>query len=191
MADEQDPRSDEELLECLTRSDLTALDVLYVRYGRMAFALAYRVLGDPEAAEDAVQEAFLAVWRRSASFQAGRGSGRAWLLTVVRNRAIDVVRARESRPRATGALEDAAAFVVSESDPAAEALQNIEASAVRAALATLPEEQRQAVELAFFGGLSYPEVAARTGAPLGTVKSRMRLAMERMRGLLLARDVVG
>ena len=191
MADLLESQSDEFLLQCLARKDADALDTLYARHGRTAFALAYRVLNDAEAAEDAVQEAFLTIWRRAESYQAARGSARGWLLTVVRNRAIDAARARESRPRIAGPLEDAGALADTRTDPAEDALRRVEAASVRAALADLPPEQREAVELAFFAGLSYPEVAARTGAPLGTVKSRMRLAMERLRSVLLAEGRVG
>ena len=190
MAQTLEPQSDEDLLERLTRQDVTALDDLYVRYGRMAFALAYRVLDDPEGAEDAVQEAFLAVWRHADSYQPSRGSVKSWLLTVVRNRAIDLVRARESRPKAGPPLDEMIALASPEGDPADDALRRIEADTVRAALASLPDEQRRTVELAFFSGLSYPEVAEVMRAPLGTVKSRMRLAMERLRGLLLSGDMV-
>ena len=191
MANPLESESDESLLSRLARQDTTALDALYSRYGRTAFALAYRVLGNPEAAEDAVQEAFLAVWRRAGTYQEVRGSARAWLLTIVRNRAIDLLRTRESRPKAGPPLEEVGPLASSNGDPADDALRMVEASQVRAALAALPPEQRQAVELAFFSGLTYPEVAAVMNTPLGTVKSRMRLAMERLRGLLLAEDVVG
>jgi RNA polymerase sigma-70 factor (ECF subfamily) len=181
---------DELLLDRLSRREADALDALYVRYGRLAYALAYRVLGNPEAAEDAVQEGFLAVWRNAESYRREKGSARGWLLTVVRNRAIDALRARESRPKVGATLDDVVA-ASDEIDPADAALQRVEADAIRQALATLPREQREAVELAFFSGLSYPEVAARVGAPLGTVKSRMRLALERLRGMLLTEDAVG
>ena len=191
MANPLESESDESLLSRLARQDTTALDALYSRYGRTAFALAYRVLGNPEAAEDAVQEAFLAVWRRAGTYQEARGSARAWLLTIVRNRAIDLLRTRESRPKAGAPLEEVGPLASSNGDPADDALRMVEASQVRAALAALPPEQRQAVELAFFSGLTYPEVAAVMNTPLGTVKSRIRLAMERLRRLLLAEDVVG
>jgi RNA polymerase sigma-70 factor, ECF subfamily len=186
-----EPESDEVLLDRLTRRDADALDALYTRYGRLAFALAYRVVGSPEAAEDVVQEAFLSVWRNAASYQQVRGQVRGWLLTVVRNRAIDSLRAREARPKAGGTLDDLSWLPADESDPADDALRRVEAATIRGALSALPPEQRQTVELAFFSGLSYPEVAEKMGAPLGTVKSRMRLALERLRGLLLAEDAVG
>jgi RNA polymerase sigma-70 factor (ECF subfamily) len=191
VTDVRELESDESLLNRLCRKDPAALDELYVRYGRTAFALAYRVLGNPESAEDAVQEAFLTIWRRAESYQQERGAVRAWLLTVVRNRAIDLLRARESRPKVGATLDEITSLAAPEADPADDALRRVEASAVRRALEELPSEQREAVELAFFGGLTYPEVAARTNTPLGTVKSRMRLAMERLRGLLVAGDMVG
>jgi RNA polymerase sigma-70 factor, ECF subfamily len=147
-----EPESDESLLERLTQRDADALDALYTRYGRTAFALAYRVLGSPEAAEDVVQEAFLSVWRRAASYHQQRGSVRGWLLTVVRNRAIDALRAREARPKVGVTLDEMGSLAADDSDPAADALRRVEAAAVREALTALPPEQRQTVELAFFSG---------------------------------------
>ena len=191
MVDDFESEPDEVLLAQLSRRDPEALDALYTRHGRTAFALAYRVLGSPEAAEDAVQEAFLSVWRSAATFQQARGSARGWLLSVVRNRAIDILRAREARPKVGATLDQITSLAADQSDPAEDALKRVEAVRVRQALAALPEEQRRTVELAFFSGLSYPEVAARMDAPLGTVKSRMRLALERLRGMLLAEDAVG
>ncbi|MGH2586016.1 MAG: RNA polymerase sigma factor [Dehalococcoidia bacterium] len=191
MAYALESEPDEVLLDRLTRQDTTALDALYTRYGRMAFALAYRVLGSPEAAEDVVQEAFLSIWRHAESYQQARGHARGWLLTVVRNRAIDALRAREARPKVGATLDDIQSLPADSGDPADEALRLADAATVRTALASLPPEQRETVELAFFSGLSYPEVAERTSTPLGTVKSRMRLALERLRGLLLAEDLTG
>jgi RNA polymerase sigma-70 factor (ECF subfamily) len=190
VAQALDPQSDESLLDRLARQDSTALDELYVRYGRAAFGLAYRVLNDPEGAEDVVQETFLAVWRHADRYQPSRGSVKTWLLTVVRNRAIDLIRARDARPKAGPPLDEIMGLASPEGDPADDALRRVEADTVRAALASLPDEQRRTVELAFFSGLSYPEVAEVTRAPLGTVKSRMRLAMERLRGLLLSGGMV-
>lgn len=186
-----EPEPDELLLDRLSRRDADALDALYVRYRRLAFALAYRVLGSPEAAEDTVQEAFLSIWRHAETYRQSRGNVRGWLLTVVRNRAIDAVRAREARPKVGATLDDLGSLAASEGDPAADTLRRVEAATVREALRSLPPEQRETVELAFFSGLSYPEVASRMGAPLGTVKSRMRLALKQLRGLLLTEDMVG
>jgi RNA polymerase sigma-70 factor (ECF subfamily) len=109
---------------------------------------------------------------------------------VVRNRAIDLLRARESRPKAGPPLDEMTALASPDNDPADDALRRVEADTIRQALAALPEEQRRTVELTFFSGLSYPEVAEAMQTPLGTVKSRMRLALERLRGLLLSGDLV-
>jgi len=176
--------SDEALLARVARRDLGALDALYARFGRPAFAVAYNVLCNAEAAEDVVQEVFLTVWRRAESYTSGRGSARTWLLSITRHRAIDVARARAVRPQGTP-IDDVIGLAAPDEDPSAEAMRNIEASHVRAALDCLPGPQREVVELAFFSGFSYPEIAERVGIPLGTVKSRMRLALERLRGVLL------
>lgn len=189
MSDSLDPEPDDAVVGRIRAGESNALDTLYSRYGRLAFALAYRIVGSPEAAEDVVQDAYVTVWRRADLYQPGRGSVRAWLLTVVRNRAIDVLRARDSRPKVVATLDDVGSLTSGDDDPADAAVRGIEAAAVRSAMAGLPTEQRETVELAFFAGLSYPEVAERTGAPLGTVKSRMRLAMERLRGMLVSGDV--
>jgi RNA polymerase sigma-70 factor, ECF subfamily len=191
VADVLAAEPDEALLDRLTRKDPAALEALYARYGRMAFALAYRMLGNPETAEDAVQEAFLSVWRAAETYRHSRGAARGWLLSVVRNRAIDMIRAREARPKVGATLDEIGSLAAEGNNPADDALRRVEAVTVREALASLPREQRETVELAFFAGLSYPEVAATMGAPLGTVKSRLRLAMERLRGLLLAEDAIG
>lgn len=176
--------SDETLLARIAGRDLTALDLLYERHGRATFSVAYGILGAADAAEDVVQDAFLTVWRRASTFDPQRGNARTWLLTVARHRAIDVARSRAARPRGVP-LEDAGVLAAPDGDPAAEALRRIEAVTVRRALDTLPGGQRQVVELAFFSGLSYPEIAERIGIPLGTVKSRVRLALERLRLVLL------
>lgn len=182
--------SDVALLTRLQQRDADALAELYDRHGRAAFSLAYRVLGNPESAEEAVQEGFLALWRRAETYHPDRGAVRTWLLTVVRNRAIDQLRRTAT---AHGGMAPPASvddvIAVAPDDPEAEAVRMIEGRVVRAALAELPGEQREVVELAYFAGLSYPEVAARTGVPLGTVKSRMRLALERLRGILRAQEM--
>ncbi len=177
--------TDEALIARICDGDADALAQLYDRHGGSAFALAMRILRQREAAEDVVQEAFLAVWRRAVTYRPERGTVRAWLLTVVRNRAIDFLR----RPRSTGPVTVPVEELVlaADDDPEEEGLRAVDEAAVRSALARLPDEQRQVVELAYFAGLSYPEVASRTGVALGTVKSRMRLALERLR-ILLAGD---
>jgi RNA polymerase sigma-70 factor, ECF subfamily len=173
--------SDEAVLALVARSDETALAELYDRFGRVAYGLALRILRDPSLAEDAVQEAFLAVWRTADRFLAERAKASTWVLTIVHRRAVDVVR-REERRRAEP-IED-------EPHPAGEATDE-EASLrerrriVQEALAKLPPEQRQALELAYYGGLTQSELAERLGQPLGTIKSRMFAALGRLRELLV------
>ena len=149
-----------------------------------------RVLGDPARAEDAVQEAFMNVWNRAATFDAERGSLRAWLLTAVRNRCIDYLRGRGSRERGERELQPDIAYAQSPSDPWREVALSLERTALRDAMASLPAEQRQVIELAYFGGYSHTEIAEMTRVPLGTVKGRMRLALEKLGSYLRGRGLV-
>lgn len=191
MAIDDPAVSDEMLLARIVRREEEALAALYDRHSRAAFALARHILRDGETAEDVVQEAFLTLWRRAETYRPERGAVRAWLLTVVRNRAIDVLRSpSRSGPSATATSVDDLNLVAPD-NPEQDAMRMVEGRVVRAALAELPPEQREVVELAYFAGLAYPEVAERMGIPLGTVKSRMRLALERLRALLRARDLGG
>jgi RNA polymerase sigma-70 factor (ECF subfamily) len=178
-------RDDEDVLASVQGRDDGALAELYDRYGRLAFGLAYRILGERGVAEDVVQEAFLAVWRRAGSYRAERGSVRAWLMSIVHNAAIDRRRGRFKREQSDVALDDLAFMLESDAEETfATVAEGIVAEQVRRALAGLPDEQRQAIELAYFGGLTQQEIAARTGTPLGTVKSRLRLGLHKLRGLL-------
>lgn len=149
-----------------------------------------RVLGDPARAEDAVQEAFTNVWRRASTFDAARGSLRAWLLTAVRNTCIDFLRGRGSRERLELELQPDVEYAQSPDDPWREVALSLERNAVRDAMASLPAEQRQVVELAYFGGYSQAEIAAMTRVPLGTVKGRARLALEKLSSYLRGRGLV-
>ena len=150
-----------------------------------------RVLGDPGRAEDAVQDAFMNVWNRAASFDAHRGSLRAWLLTSVRNRSIDYLRGRGGREREREReLNPEVAHALSPSDPWREVALSLERTAVRDAMASLPAEQRQVIELAYFGGYTHAEIADMIRVPLGTVKGRMRLALEKMGSYLRGRGLV-
>ena len=173
---------DEELLAGLAAGRLEALDVLYERYKTMAYGIARRITGDDSLAEDVVQEAFLGAWRNADRYVAGRGSVKTWLLAIVHHRAIDAVRRR--RP-ASELPEEADGMRTPEPltlpDVWGEVAGRIDAGAVQTALTALPAPQREALELAYFGGLSQTEIAARTGVPLGTVKSRVRLALIAMR----------
>jgi RNA polymerase sigma-70 factor (ECF subfamily) len=149
----------------------------------MAYSIALRVTGDPGAAEDAVQEAFLGVWRSAADYIAVRGTVRAWLLSVVRHRAIDAVRRRRpvaDLPTQGDALP--AALILQDVWP--EVDRRMDREAILAAMAAIPAVQREAIELAYWGGLTGGEIARRTGAPLGTVKSRLRLGLVALRDAL-------
>lgn|GEM_PF-110178 len=178
-------QSDELLMSRISRGDAEALGLLYDRYNRLAIGVAYRVLGEHGAAEDTVQEAFMAVWRRVDSFDASRGTARSWLLTIVRNGAIDRRRGRHARAYNDSTLEDVAFKLATDSEETFDLVaSSVEAERVREALHTLPSDQREAIELAYFGGLTHQEIAERTGAPLGTIKGRMRLGLHKLRANL-------
>jgi RNA polymerase sigma-70 factor (ECF subfamily) len=176
---------DDALMAAIQARDDAALATFYDRYGRLAFGLAYRMLGERGMAEDVVQESFLNVWRRAGGFELGRGSARSWLMSIVHNLAIDRRRGRQRRVWSDVALDDVETLLETDEDDAfAVVAQSIEAERVQAVLQELPEEQRQAIVLAYFVGLTHQEIAEQTGTPLGTVKSRMRLGLRRMRTLL-------
>jgi RNA polymerase sigma-70 factor (ECF subfamily) len=172
--------SDEALVLLAARSEQSALAELYDRYGRAAFGLALRVLRDEKLAEDAVQEAFISVWRTAARFVPERGKASTWILTLVHRRAVDAVR-REQRRRADP-LERAAEPLGSGADE--DAWLRLQRERVQDALRQLPDVQREALELAYYGGFSQSELAERLGQPLGTIKSRMFAGLARMRELL-------
>ena len=175
------PRTDEELLAAISTGDERALADLYDRFGRVAYGLALRVVRDPALAQDAVQDAFLAAWRTAASFDSRRGKAQTWLLTLVHRRAVDVVR-REDRRRAEQLADDAPAAASAATDE--EAAIREQRRTVQAALARLPPDQREALELAYYGGLTQAELAERLGIPLGTVKSRVFAGLARLRDML-------
>lgn len=171
------------LIDRVARGDGDALVALYDEYGRLAFSLAYRVLHDATAAEEVVQDAFERVWNNAARFDSSRGKVRSWLMSIVHNRSIDLVRSRQRRQETPldGAPVDRQ---YSEPDASVAVLQTLTGEEVRHAVQQLPPEQRQAIELAYFGGLTQHEVSVQTGAPLGTVKSRMRLGLRHLYSLL-------
>ena len=183
-----DVRADSQLAAAMASGDDSALGELIDRYGGIAFSIAMEIVGDAGRAEDCVQEAFVNIWRKRASFNPEVGSLRAWLLTAVRNRAIDVVRARRNREGRELKLE----VELRDMSPGPESAVSteFEREAVRAALRHLPEEQRLTLELAYFGGFTQVEIAEMTGTPLGTVKGRMRLALEKLASYLRATGVV-
>jgi len=171
------------LLARIARGDTLALGELYDQYGRTVFGVLYRLLGAPEPAEEVAQDAFHAVWRRAATYQPDRGSVRTWLLAIARNAAIDWRRTKGKRIEREAAIDEAMQFV---EDTRVEdrVIASLSAERVRAAVATLPDEQRVVLSLAFWSGLSQSEIAARTGTPLGTVKSRVRLGLSKLRDRL-------
>jgi RNA polymerase sigma factor (sigma-70 family) len=174
--------SDEALVALVARGDEDALAELYDRVGRIAYGLALRVLRDERHAEDAVQEAFLQVWRSAATFRAERAKASTWILTLVHRRAVDLVR-REERRQADPLTDDSASVTAPEETDEAAWLR-FERERVQAALKQLPDVQREALELAYYGGFSQSELADRLGVPLGTIKSRMFAGLARLRELL-------
>jgi RNA polymerase sigma-70 factor (ECF subfamily) len=177
--------ADEDLMPLVERKDPNAFEIVYDRHGGAAYSLAYRIVGDRGVAEDVAQEAFLSVWRSGARFDRTRGSVRTWLLGVVRNRAIDVLRRDAGRAPAISLELDSVPEQESRAEPTdAEALRRDTAREVRGVLSELPEDQVKVVQLAYFGGLTHSEIAEVLGMPLGTVKGRMRLAMDKMRAKL-------
>jgi RNA polymerase sigma-70 factor (ECF subfamily) len=159
------------------------MEALYDRLSRQAFGLAYRMLGDSQSAEDVVQDAFLSVWRAAERIDASRGKLQSYVLTVVHRRAIDVLRARKAPVTQLGA-DDAPDIRDRRTDVVETVAMMLDAQAVRNALGALPEEQRMVVEMAYFRGLTHVEIAERLALPLGTVKSRLRLALNKIRAAL-------
>jgi len=175
--------TDGDLLEAIARGDEHSLASLYDRYHRLAFSLALRVVNDRGRAEDVVQDAFLSVWRKAGSYSLGRGSVKTWLTSIVRNRAIDVVRAR----RESDGDDEAVLLGLRDSSPSVieQVTASLDRDTVRAAITVLPLEQRKAIAMAYFEGRSHSEIAGMIGLPLGTVKSRIRLGMHRLRDELV------
>jgi RNA polymerase sigma-70 factor (ECF subfamily) len=173
--------SDEALVALAARSEQSALAELYDRFGRPAYGLALRILRDEALAEDAVQEAFLALWRTAPRYVPERGKASTWILTLVHRRAVDLVR-REERRRADGL--DQAPEQISRDLVEEEAWLRLQRERVQAALRKLPDQQREAIELAYYGGFTQSELAERLGQPLGTIKSRMFMGLTRLRELL-------
>jgi RNA polymerase sigma-70 factor, ECF subfamily len=172
-------REDAKLIERLRDNDQEALAMLYDRYGRLAYGLAYRVLSGSPDAEDVVQEAFLTIWRQAHRFDSERGSARSYLMTIVHRRAIDVLRRKSGKPELV--LESTEFIPSSGRGPEEFASMSEERGRVRAALDELPGDQRRAVDYTYFQGMTIAEMAEREKIPLGTAKSRVRLALERMR----------
>jgi RNA polymerase sigma-70 factor (ECF subfamily) len=184
--DDRGAADDRVYVRRMAAGDPSALAALYDRHGRALYSLALRIVRDEGEAEDLVQEVFAEAWRRSASYEPSRGAVVAWLLTMTRSRAIDRVRARRARPNGRAAFDEAA--VADVAAPAAGPVDQIaaaeDARRIRAALDDLPFAQRLAIELAYFEGLTQREIAERLEEPIGTVKTRIRLGLLRLRDAL-------
>ena len=180
--------ADEDLISLVQTRDAEAFAVLYDRHSRAAFSLAYRMMGERQAAEDLVQDALLKVWRSAGSYRSERGSVRTWLLSIVHNRGIDQLRSLGSRRRTQEKVE-ASAPKSQPSEAFAESWRNAQREQVRQALRTLPQEQLKILELAYFSGYTHVEIAELLDLPLGTVKGRMRLGLKKMRDYFDSQDL--
>jgi RNA polymerase sigma factor (sigma-70 family) len=182
--------ADRAVLALVIDGQLDALQDLYDRYRTMAYSIALRITTEPSLAEDVVQDAFLGVWRNASRYVEGRGSVKTWLLSIVHHRAIDAVRRR----RPTTGLperEDTPPPALTLPDIWTEVVAGLDRDAIAGAMATLTEVQREAIELAYWGGLTQQEIAARTGTPLGTVKSRVRLGLLALRRAMVGDEAEG
>jgi RNA polymerase sigma-70 factor, ECF subfamily len=181
--------ADEDLISLVEEGDAQAFAVLYDRHGRAAYSLAYRMMGERQAAEDLTQEAFLKAWRSAASYRAERASVRTWILSIVHNRGIDLLRSLGSRRRMQDKIE-ASAPTSQPSEAFAESWGNAQRERVREGLGTLPQEQLKILELSYFSGYTHVEIADLLDLPLGTVKGRMRLGLKKMKEYFGSQDRV-
>jgi RNA polymerase sigma-70 factor, ECF subfamily len=176
--------ADEEVMQLVQAGRPEAFELLYDRHGGAAFSLAYRMVGSRNAAEDVTQEAFLSIWRSRLRYEPARGSVRTWVLGIVHNRAVDALRRSAVHERRLVAAEGAEEQREAPERTDAEAARRQEAASVRSAIGELPAEQSRVIELAYFGGFSHTEIADMLETPVGTVKGRMRLGLEKLRGAL-------
>lgn len=173
--------ADEDLVSLVESGDPNAFEVIYDRHSRVAYSLAFRLLGDRHAAEDLVQDAFLSAWRNARAYSPARGSVRTWLLSILHNRGIDRLRTASAMTRRQEALEQMEMQRPPAPDAAAEGVERAMADTVRQELGTLPQEQVEVLTLAYYGGFTHQEISEILQVPLGTVKSRMRLGLDRLR----------
>ena len=173
--------ADEDLMQLVRRGDAQAFEVVYDRHATAAFSLAYRMTGTRNTAEDVVQEAFLSLWRSGARYDRARGSVRTWVLGIVHNRTIDALRRGKVHERRREQFEGVEERHEAPERTDVEAARREEARSVRSALDTLPPEQRRTIELAYFGGFSHSQIAELLDEPIGTIKGRMRLGLEKLR----------
>jgi len=176
--------ADEDVMHLVRRGDARAFEVIYDRHSPAAFSLAYRMMGTRAGAEDVTQEAFLSMWRSGARYDRARGSVRTWVLGIVHHRAIDALRRATVHDRRRASDEGIEERFEARERTDVEAARREEAGTVRHALQTLPADQSQVIELAYFGGFTHTEIADMLDAPVGTVKGRMRLGLKKMRAQL-------
>ena len=184
--------SDEELILRISGEDREAIRLLYARHGRLVYGCAMQIVSDAAAAEEVCQDVFLRVWERSGTYRRDRGKVVTWLARIARNRAIDVLRARRARGivQTTPVDDSVPAAAGGDSDPGERLWQSLRDERVREAVASLPPEQRRALTLAFFHGLTHRQIAESLGEPLGTVKTRIRDAMLKLRARLGEREEI-
>ncbi len=178
-------RTDEQVLAALAQRDLSALEELYDRYSKVSYSLAYRIVGDRGTAEDVVQDAFLSVWRQAATYRRDRGAARTWLMSIVHHRSIDRLRSGASSSN-TIPYDELPESSEESTKPSIwqQAWNNVRGDIVRRALERLPAEQKKSIELAYFSGYTQAEIAELMGVPLGTVKGRMRIGLQKLRSML-------
>jgi RNA polymerase sigma-70 factor, ECF subfamily len=183
--------ADEEVMQLVAEGNPRAFELIYDRHGGAAFSLAYRMVGNRVTAEDTTQEAFLSIWRSRLRYDASRGSVRTWVLGIVHNRAIDALRRGSVHDRARDTIEGVEERFEASERTDVEAARREEAAGVRSALHALPDDQRRTIELAYFGGFSHSEIAELLNEPIGTVKGRMRLGLDKLRRRLAEGHAAG
>jgi RNA polymerase sigma-70 factor, ECF subfamily len=183
--------ADEEVMQLVQSGNPRAFELLYDRHGGAAFSLAYRMVGNRVMAEDIIQEAFLSIWRSRQRYDQARGSVRTWVLGIVHNRAIDGLRRSFVHDRRRETMEGVEERHEAPERTDVEAARREEARSIRSALETLPDEQRRTIELAYFGGFSHSQIAELLNEPVGTVKGRMRLGLDKIRRQLSERYAAG
>jgi len=181
--------ADEDLMQLVKRGEARAFELVYERHSGAAFSLAYRMCGNRVAAEDVTQEAFLAIWRSGARYDRARGSVRTWVLGIVHNRAIDSLRRSVVHDRRRASDEGIEERFEAKERTEAEVARRDEARSVRELIDELPAEQSRVIELAYFGGFTHTEIAEMLKTPIGTVKGRMRLGLEKLRARLEPREI--
>jgi len=183
--------ADEELMGLVAGNDAAAFEVILERHANAAFSLAYRICGTRSAAEDVAQEAFLALWRSGTHYDRTRGSVRTWALGIVHNRAVDALRRSGAHDRRRVSDEGIEETLEAPERTEAQAIEHATSREIRQALAELPDDQRRVIELAYFGGFTHVEIASMLDAPVGTVKGRMRLGLQKLRAQMRETEALG